>query len=168
MSECVQYVCGFRFESDLRRVALIRKLRPQWQRGLLNGIGGKIEAGENSVDAMVREFLEETGDWTHQDDWFFFHYMAGSGFPSEDQFILRFFCSVGDLTATRTTTDETVEVCRTEDIPLRPLRIVPNLHWLIPMAQHFLKDPRMVISNSTFTARTRRAAFEPKPPQKSK
>jgi 8-oxo-dGTP pyrophosphatase MutT (NUDIX family) len=54
-----QLVVGFAFKID--RVVLIQKLRPEWQAGHLNGIGGKIEDGECAKDAMVREFEEETG-----------------------------------------------------------------------------------------------------------
>ena len=61
------YVVGFLFSEDRRRVALIRKTRPEWQAGLLNGIGGKVEQGEFPRQAMRREFLEEAGcdieDW---------------------------------------------------------------------------------------------------------
>lgn len=53
-------VLGFGFTND-NRVALIRKIRPDWQRGSFNGVGGHIEPGESPVDAMVREFMEETG-----------------------------------------------------------------------------------------------------------
>jgi 8-oxo-dGTP diphosphatase len=61
------FVVGFAFD-DLGRVALVRKARPAWQAGKLNGIGGHIEPGESPVDAMDREFMEETGvllfrDW---------------------------------------------------------------------------------------------------------
>lgn len=54
------YVLGFAFDLD-GAVALIRKTKPAWQRGKLNGIGGKVEFRELPVEAMEREFLEETG-----------------------------------------------------------------------------------------------------------
>jgi 8-oxo-dGTP diphosphatase len=67
----MNYVLGFLFHgkgSDME-VALIRKLKPVQQVGKLNGIGGKIEAGEPPFDAMCREFFEETDalvtSWTH-------------------------------------------------------------------------------------------------------
>src|ERR1035437_6897488 len=48
-------------------VWLIRKARPEWQKGMLNGIGGHVEENENTMTAMTREFNEETGltilDW---------------------------------------------------------------------------------------------------------
>jgi 8-oxo-dGTP pyrophosphatase MutT (NUDIX family) len=56
-----EYVLGFVFNLDKTKVALMRKTKPEWQRGRLNGIGGKIELGETSITAMHREFKEETG-----------------------------------------------------------------------------------------------------------
>lgn len=67
----IDAVVGFAFSDDLRTVLLIRKRRPASQAGKLNGVGGKVEPGETFLDAMVREFREESGidtspaDWTH-------------------------------------------------------------------------------------------------------
>lgn len=62
-----EYACGFLFSEDRSRVLLIRKRRPAWQAGKLNGVGGKIEPGETPLQAMRREFREEAGvdiaDW---------------------------------------------------------------------------------------------------------
>jgi 8-oxo-dGTP diphosphatase len=55
------YCLGFAFYRSRRKVVLIRKTKPDWQRGKLNGVGGKIEDGEYSNVAMGREFEEETG-----------------------------------------------------------------------------------------------------------
>lgn len=52
---------GFCFNPLDNTVLLMRKNRPDWQAGKLNGVGGHIETGETSRDAMVREFREETG-----------------------------------------------------------------------------------------------------------
>ena len=54
-----EYVLGFAFTKDLKQVALIRKKRPEWQAGKLNGIGGKVNINEVPLLAMVREFQEE-------------------------------------------------------------------------------------------------------------
>lgn len=68
-----EYVLGFAFTKDLKQVALIRKKRPEWQAGKLNGIGGKVNINEVPLLAMVREFQEEaclnTGvlDWVEVD-----------------------------------------------------------------------------------------------------
>lgn len=50
----IHYVVGFMFSSDKTLVTLIRKNRPKWMNGKLNGVGGKIEIGETPLQAMVR------------------------------------------------------------------------------------------------------------------
>lgn len=64
-----RYVVGFVFNKDLTQVLLIHKNRPDWQAGKLNGPGGKIEAEEDGVTAVVREIEEETGLATTHTDW---------------------------------------------------------------------------------------------------
>ena len=57
----MDYCLGFAFTVD-GSVALIRKAKPAWQAGKLNGVGGKIEDFDPSpAHAMTREFIEETG-----------------------------------------------------------------------------------------------------------
>lgn len=55
------YVVVFVFTPDLRNVWLITKQKPDWQKGLRNGIGGKVEKGETFGAAAVRELKEESG-----------------------------------------------------------------------------------------------------------
>jgi len=42
-------------------VLLVEKTKPDWQSGLWNAVGGKMEEGETPHECMVREFKEETG-----------------------------------------------------------------------------------------------------------
>jgi 8-oxo-dGTP pyrophosphatase MutT (NUDIX family) len=56
----MRYTLGFCFDQECKVVALIKKARPDWMRGKLNGIGGKVEAGEDHLSGHVREFGEET------------------------------------------------------------------------------------------------------------
>ena len=56
-----QYVVGLPFCSRGQLLMLIRKNRPAWQVGMLNGIGGKVERGEAPLAAMMREAEEEAG-----------------------------------------------------------------------------------------------------------
>jgi hypothetical protein len=83
-----RYVLGFVFSEDSSRVLLVWKNRPAWQAGKLNGIGGKIEAGETPLQAMQREFREETlvdgyilkgGDITQELQSLQWHYVGTRG-----------------------------------------------------------------------------------------
>ena len=67
-----KYVVGFLFNEGLLEVLLIRKLKPLWQRGKLNGVGGKILPTESPLEAIRREFSEETG--VRPPTWLPFHY----------------------------------------------------------------------------------------------
>lgn len=40
---------------------IVKKHRPEWQKGLYNLIGGSIEEGETPEQAAIRELKEETG-----------------------------------------------------------------------------------------------------------
>jgi 8-oxo-dGTP diphosphatase len=117
------YVCGFLFSPDKSRVLLIRKRRPTWQAGLLNGVGGKIEPSDPCpLHAMTREFREEASltitDWQHcltltAPTW------AG-----------HFFRSFAPLDAAHPLTDELLETHPTSRLPKDT---IPNLHWIIPL-----------------------------------
>lgn len=62
------YVLGFLFLNGKREVVMIRKNKPEWQAGKLNGVGGKIErTDESPLAAMQREWKEETGE--KRDTW---------------------------------------------------------------------------------------------------
>lgn len=56
-----KYVLGFYFITGTPQVLMIERTDHTWQHGLINGIGGKIKDGEYSIEAMEREFKEETG-----------------------------------------------------------------------------------------------------------
>jgi 8-oxo-dGTP pyrophosphatase MutT (NUDIX family) len=56
-----EYVVSFLFQPDYKKVWLIQKEKPEWQKGYLNGIGGKVEPGESFKEAALRELKEEAG-----------------------------------------------------------------------------------------------------------
>ncbi len=84
------YVVGFAFDDD-ENVALVRKKRPEWQKGYLNGVGGKIEEGESSRAAMVREFEEETGLGVPEHEWEQFVAMQGNSEQESGEWSVAFF-----------------------------------------------------------------------------
>ena len=128
MTSKQSYCLGFAFDHR-GNVALIQKLRPAWQVGKLNGIGGHIEEGETATEAMVREFREETGRVTTEALWQPFTKMYTD---TSTVFCFRAFDI--SLEGLKTTTDEQVviEPAMSED-GYRFERL-PNLSWLIPLA----------------------------------
>ncbi len=145
------YVVGFMFSPDLEKVALIRKKRPAWQAGLLNGIGGKIEALEPPAVAMAREFLEETGSRTHPGEWKHYHTMSGADRDGR-AFRVEFFFATGDVVRLRTMEDEVVTVKLVHNvISTNRDDVVDNLCWILALALNVLKDGRPSFSTSTYS-----------------
>jgi 8-oxo-dGTP diphosphatase len=120
-----QYVLGFAFDHAEQQVLLINKQRPDWQKGRVNGIGGKIEIDETALEAMTREFNEETGLYSDQNKWRLFCQLTGYDYSvycyATEMPIIRPFC----------VTDERPEWF---DYSCLPLNVNDNLWWLIPMA----------------------------------
>jgi 8-oxo-dGTP diphosphatase len=127
------YCLGFIFHGD--RVVLISKKRPEWQVGKLNGIGGKVEPGETSVAAMSRECKEETNVFIPESAWTYFATLQGDGY-----IIDVFFTHEGTLTSLKTTTDEEISVEWIDELNRIP--VIPNLRWLIPMAESFRRGEK--------------------------
>lgn len=132
----MKYVCGFAFSQDERSVLLIEKIKPAWQAGLHNGIGGKIEPDETPIDAMVREMREETGLVTTADSWDHFCLLRGQDWE------VHFYRMFSDeIFLARTIETEEVMTYRVDDLPAT----IPNLSFLIPMA--LSRDVHGVIEN---------------------
>jgi len=155
------FVCGFLFDPTGTRVALIKKARPDWQKGKLNGVGGHIEKGESAIGAMMREFHEETLTLIETSRWVPF-----VRFIDARDYVVTFFTALG-------TEEEMIAVARHGHVndDEEPVYVVPidyvlggsldsslpytfdrvrgkdmawpyvgsdpisNLHWLIPMAR---------------------------------
>ena len=126
----VNYVVGFNFivpppgSSDTTKVVLIQKARPEWQKGRLNGVGGHIEEGESPLQAMEREYGEETGDCSPV-RWKLFLIQV---FESDTVYFFKAFSS---CTAAHTCTDEQVLILEVEH--LCEDKLLPNLRWIILM-----------------------------------
>lgn len=124
-----QYVVGFLFDDSANAVLLIEKQGPEWQKGKLNGIGGKIENHESPREAMVREFEEETGvkvtQWQH---------FASLGDSQNNRFRVYFYFAFSNKAVSEaiSKTDEKIIIADLDR--LRFLNTIPNLKWLIPMA----------------------------------
>lgn len=126
-----EYVAGFLFNDTGYQVALILKNRPDWQAGKFNAIGGRVEIDETDLDAMRREFKEETG--LDVQDWHEF-----ATLQDERGWRVRFYWAIGRPWECKKTTDEQPYVCFVDSLPRNT---IPNLRWLIPMALS-MKDER--------------------------
>lgn len=134
----IDYVAGFLFDDNGGRVVLIEKQKPSWQKGLYNGIGGKIEANELPDEAMRREFEEETG--VDVEGWTRFARLKGE---SDVEWRVHFFYTLNtnallDVKDGRQPTEERPFVFWIDE--LRTVPKIPNLAWLIPMALTMSKE----------------------------
>lgn len=105
-------------------VLLIEKNRPEWQAGMLNGIGGKIKENETAAQAMVRKFQEETGTPTRISEWSRRICLFGQSWQ------VQFFSAHRDSFYYEQTTDEKPVIVRLASLPDT---VVPNLKWMIPL-----------------------------------
>lgn len=136
----MEYCLGFAFSPDQRYVLMIRKEHPSWQKGKLNGIGGKVETNETPVQAMVREFREEVGITTVESQWDERLTLSGAGGGDVEAWwkctVFRMtFPEDTDIFAAKQVTDE-VPVCvflEGENHNLPDLRMMDNLRWIVPL-----------------------------------
>lgn len=136
-----RYVVGFMFSPSGSSVVLIQKNRPDWQKGKLNGVGGKIEQGETPAEAMRREFYEETGIAFNTYSWTLFATLNG---PNAVVYVFRAWSDLIGNAFSKT--DEEVGKYFADSLPNN---ILPNLKFLIPLALtpgyehtnfHFVED----------------------------
>lgn len=132
-----RYALGFMLDSTMSSVLLIRKRRPSWQAGRLNGIGGSTEPGETPFQAMIREFGEETG--VRHEAWIRFQTLA---FP-EAEVVCFAAHSDAALKLARTVTDEPILHVAVNAIPDDP---VMDLARLVPLAIRAADRDRRCVS----------------------
>ena len=126
-----RYVVGF--PASTYYVLLIKKNRPNWQKGKYNGIGGHIEKSEKPIDAMVRECEEETGLHISKEKWEKIVIYKGKGY------IVHFYVSttarIGE--AIQKTDEELTAFNIQEGLPRGMITgrdMIYNLNWLLPLA----------------------------------
>jgi len=120
-----RYVLGFIFDEARDHVLLSHKNRPSWQRGRLNGIGGKVEPNETPLGVMRRQCEEETNlsglDWQHIAT--MVH--GSSSITVFATFTQAVFHAIRKM-------DEVLQIFPHRNLPER--RILPNLPVLIALA----------------------------------
>ena len=124
-SKPIQATLAFIFNKDLTKVLLITKQKPDQHKGLLNGLGGKLEANESHLDCVVREIEEEAGlkskskNWNKVGNitWIHWHVSVWT-------MVSRI--KVNDFP------DDSVDWYPVNDLPDN---IIENLKWLIPLSK---------------------------------
>jgi len=120
------YVVGFPISLN-NQVLLIKKNRPEWQKGRYNGIGGHIEKGETPLQCIIRECKEETGLITFEQDWINTVIYSGS------DYIVHFYISRPiNIKNYIQETDEWLKIFDISDIP--NVDTIYNLKWIIPLS----------------------------------
>ena len=136
------YTVGFVFNATLDRVLLMHKLKPEWQAGKLNGLGGKIEEGEDALACIVREIQEESNLVTQKSAWKEIGILHGV----DGEVIFFGLVYSGPESAAQNSEEETIAWY---DVEALPANIVPNLAWLIPITLSKLKNEGMEYFNIT-------------------
>lgn len=139
MVEIKKYVVGFLFNGD--DVLLLHKATPVWQRGKINGVGGKVEPNESPHEAMVREFREETT--VHVPLW---EDVAELQTPTASIYFFKAHYE-GQKPIVQGLEDEPVEWFSRYQLPHN---VVSNLWWVVPMSFHksSAKPYKVVIKQS--------------------
>jgi 8-oxo-dGTP pyrophosphatase MutT (NUDIX family) len=98
-----KYVLVFLFGIDLKTILLIRKCRPDWQSGKLNGLGGHIDGEESAKVAAIREVREECNVDLRE------YELENVELVKGEKYEIHVFAARANLSQWRTMTDETAE-----------------------------------------------------------
>jgi len=136
------YVLGFAFNAEADHVVLVHKERPEWQKGLINGVGGKVEDFDAEyANGMSREFKEETGVFIAEPDWEHFATMHfGEDELGAEAFVFCFRTFTNGIYQCKTKESEKIEIFEVGDQykgfkTLKGLKLINHIKTLIPMAQ---------------------------------
>lgn len=135
------YSLGFVFDYHRQNVVLIEKLKPAWQFEKLNGVGGKVEPGEESLACIVREFKEEAGVYIPPYDWSLFAIMSGIDWQKHpdgsEGAIVYCYETASDAPYHLASTQETEKIVKVPIVSVCPrpsVPVIPNIPVLIPLA----------------------------------
>lgn len=128
-----KFTVGFLFTPDLEKVLLIHKIAPEWQKGKLNGLGGKIDKGEGGMTCFLREIEEESGIVLDKKK----VRLMGSLKGVDWQVYVFGVIFHGKIFEAVTYEKEKIEWF---DVNQLPAKCLPNLQWMIPFIRNELKD----------------------------
>jgi 8-oxo-dGTP diphosphatase len=131
-----KYTLGFIFDSTLNKVLLMHKTKPEWQAGKVNGLGGKVEEGEDGISCIKREVKEESNLDIEKESFVY------AGVLHSDSFHMEVFCSIytGNISDAKTLEEQKVEWFPIDSLPKNG---IDNLFWLIHMTLDKIKNNKI-------------------------
>lgn len=121
----------FVFNQDLSKVLLLKKKRPAFHEGKINGLGGKNDPHESDYDCASRELFEESGLTIKPDTWQYYAHLHWT------HWIVPVLAAryEGKESDARSLEEGEVDWY---DVDCLPETCIPNLTWLIPMGKDVL------------------------------
>jgi 8-oxo-dGTP diphosphatase len=126
----MRFVVALIFDGD--DILLIRKLRPAFLRGLLNGPGGKMEGGETHHEAASREVKEETSLDIPRSSWKEVACLHGHSEAFGGDYAVFVVAAEHPLAGAAALTDEPLVIAKWGSLPHD---VTPNIRWLVPLAK---------------------------------
>lgn len=126
----ISYAAGFLFDQSLHNVVLIRKDRPAGFEGRWTTPGGKLELRERPIEAVRREFREETGVDVDYKQW---HWVGETRRPGFKGHIF-YAVDTTKCFAVRTMETELVRACSMAAIRDNNLNCTHDLRYLLEIA----------------------------------
>lgn len=133
----MHYTVGFVFNKSLDQVFLIHKLSPDWQKGKINGLGGKYETGEDAFTCISREVEEESGIRINPSDWS----KMGELYSNDWSVDIMAHKYLGKESDARSIEKQRVEWFPVNNLPNNTLN---NLPWLIPLCLDIIKHKQII------------------------
>lgn len=128
-----KFTVGFVFAAGFGKVLLVHKEKPEWQKGLMNGVGGKYEPGESAEECVSREVEEESGLMISPELWRYVGKMKTETWCVD---VLAVIWD-GDLAEARKCDYEEVEWVSTKELPHN---VISNIPWLVAMCRDALEN----------------------------
>lgn len=123
-----EYVIILPIISGTKDILLVTKAKPEWQKGKLNLLGGKVELNETPTQAAIRELYEESGIEI-------FHAVKCGEIRSKPSLIHCFYADLGRVNITIKPRPEEIEQFNfyNWDSVKYDHRLIPNLKIIIPL-----------------------------------
>jgi 8-oxo-dGTP diphosphatase len=126
----IKMTVGFLFSNE--KVLLVKKEKPNWQKGYWNGIGGKLLPDEAPLAGMRREFHEETALDVPDARW---HLVGMEGQAEYETYFYSAFEPMGATLPPVPRLNDANEWLAWRELRfLDQLQVIGNLRWLIPLA----------------------------------